>query len=1782
MVRLTDFFATYGLKGMSAQISADEDHPLESFHKTDEVREESVELTANLSGCVNYASWQNSVPVLRSLEICNKTSDLLEDLHLELIASPAFCQQKSWIIQQVHPGERFSLTDRQLQLDPDYLNGLNEAERSLVQLRLMHRGQVLAESNQEIRILARNEWGGMSSMGELLPAFVMPNDPSIANVLKIAGEILEEHGHAPALDGYQSRSPQRAYMLTAAIWSAISSKSLTYANPPSSFEKEGQKVRFPSAVLNDGLATCLDCTLLFASAIEAVGLHPVIIMQNGHCFAGVWLTKKMGGRLIETDCTEVRKAIALKELITFETTLITHRPAAPFETAVSVAAAATQESEEWKFVAAIDVARARHSQIRPLTSPARKIEEQAVTPANCGPIPLPAPPPLSEFPSEPTEEKPTTPAGRIERWQRKLLDLSLRNRLLNFRTTTTSVPIVCPDISRLEDLLACGSKLKFISIPDQLPLFGRDENLYEQSNHQNLRIEFARRALENKEVSSSLTQMELIKRLTSLYRAAKNDLEEGGSNTLFLATGVLKWKPKADDFKSYRAPLLLIPVKITRTSTVSPFRLEHHEDDVRFNATLIQLLKKDFGKNLSVFESDLPQDASGVDVQRVLERMRYEVRDLPGFEVLEETHLATFSFAKYLMWKDLVDRTEQLERNRVVRHLIHNPDKSFPRPESSRGIPVAHEIDHRFTPQQLFHPLPADSSQLAAMMAAAEGEDFVLIGPPGTGKSQTIANIITQCLAMKKTVLFVSEKTAALDVVYRRLRQHGLGDCCLELHSNRAERRKFLDQLNNAWQNNRLPSQCEWVHVNQNLQLRRDQLNAYVAALHEEHPNGWTIFQALGLTVKKSSLPAPKIDWPAGVQHTKESYTDRLERIRRLALTFSEIDPNFQMPRVRVEDWSMKWEQELINTSENLKSAAVSLKEILNEFSQQLGLVDLKSFGIDHLDALQRLGVALTNASNLPAEFVFHKDFKRLAPALEELKELIRQDQIASQSAGAIYDEDELMRIPIEEIDVQWRQACAAFWLVSWFAKRKVIRLLQSYARDGQANPATDVPVIRLRQKARFDVQKNALNECPQFWNGLNTNVEQLQKSLNVAGEIRKAIRILGESLGATETISQRIFRLLQMEDTPARITEIVQKFEDRLHRFLKAATAYSGIAGAPPFDRKSPEVISESVRAAELILNHRKQLQLWTEWCSAKKAACEVGLEPFVHALTSGEVHPSDLVERFELAYARWWLPDAIDRSPPLRRFRRFKHEDAIEDFRKLDDLARGLAAAQARNAVAHQLPAPDSVPRQSELGLLRHQLSLKRPSRTIREMITGMPHAFSKLAPCLLMSPLSIAQYLPTEHPPFDVVIFDEASQITTWDAIGAIARGKQTIIVGDPQQLPPTNFFSRSDDDLQAEEILDHEKDLESILDEARASGVPPLELNWHYRSRHESLIAFSNWTYYENKLVTFPAAESEDRGVRFCHVPHAIYDRGKSKTNRLEAEAIVVDLVARMKQNLSLPESDRLTYGVVTFNSQQQSLIQDLLDQAVRDNPELEWYFSEDRIEPTMVKNLENVQGDERDVMFFSITFGKDAAGKFLLNFGALNRDGGHRRMNVAVTRARQELVVYSSFKGEELHAERSGKKGVIDLKRFLEYAEKGPQSLFRQTEGSLGGFESPFEEAVAAALSERGWQIVPQVGVSGFRIDLGVVHPDRPGAYLAGVECDGATYHRSAVACDRDKTRQLILENLGWKIVRVWSLDWFHDPQTAIERLHASLTDFLETDRQSVQELVEPSTEENDN
>lgn len=577
-------------------------------------------------------------------------------------------------------------------------------------------------------------------------------------------------------------------------------------------------------------------------------------------------------------------------------------------------------------------------------------------------------------------------------------------------------------------------------------------------------------------------------------------------------------------------------------------------------------------------------------------------------------------------------------------------------------------------------------------------------------------------------------------------------------------------------------------------------------------------------------------------------------------------------------------------------------------------------------------------------------------------------------------------------------------------------------------------------------------------------------------------------------------------------------------------------------------DVDLESV--AKWAADKRAALTLLEEWVDYQRALSEAeaaGLSTFAESLSRDRPAKELWRDAFLRQVYTLWLTWQYSTQPALAAFRRTRQEERIQEFRQLDSWQFGVASQRiAERLVLRRPRVPANLPRGSEVAILLRAASAKRRFRPLRRLFAEIPNLLPALKPCMLMSPLSVAQFLGESAMQFDVVVFDEASQILPADAIGAIGRAKQAVIVGDQQQLPPTRFFDVSghiaDDD--AEEELP-----ESVLDACLAVGLPRKPLLWHYRSRHEHLIAFSNRHFYERRLITFPSPTEQTRAVEFVRVEDGIYDRGSSKVNKAEARRIA-DLIV---EHVSSHASESL--GVITFSEAQMVAIQTELDMRKRVTPELEVLLKEERAEGEgfFVKNLENVQGDERDVIFFSVGYGPDQARNLSVNFGPLNREGGERRLNVAVTRARLRVKILASFYSHELDTTRTKARGVHLLRKYLEFADQGPIALLGEITAVGGEYESSFEEAVADALSSRGLNVIPQVGVGGFRIDLGIKDPDAD-RYVLGIECDGATYHSSKIARDRDRLRQQVLENLGWRIHRVWSTDWLKDPKREVERV----------------------------
>lgn len=1770
-----------------------------------------IQLSARVQGAINVALWANHVPVLSELTLLNDTEDRLGDIIVEVTSTPPAILPRSWRLAEVGSGQMRVVDDLDLQLDGAWLGSLTESVRGSVSFTARSGERCVAEVTQDVRFLAHNEWGGNGSIPDLLAAFVEPNDPAVAIILRKASDLLRAQGKPDSLEGYQATSKQRLWEQAAAVWSAVCSLDIRYVNPPPSFETEGQRVRPPRQIMEERLGTCLDLTVLFAACLEHAGFRPLIVLTKGHAFAGVWLSKHDFGASVADDAPSLRTRLALNDVLLFETTLCTQAPAPGFKRACAAGAEKVAAGHDSEFEGVIDVHRARQRRIRPLGAPtggyARGITGSAgdAAPIEVGPPPIEDAPPLRDDDVPEADPPPATSADRLARWRKRLLDLSGRNRLLNLKLGgRQALAIDCHDPARLEDMLADmrGSAkpppIRFRPWPDLMAGGDpRSARLHRDRLNEEANQAYARDALAKRELLVALEEEKLQASLTEVFRTARASQQEGGSNTLYLTIGALLWKPKGKD-KPYRAPLILVPVVLERPSVKSGFQLRAHDDETRINATLLEMLKQEYGVQMPDLEV-APEDGSGLDVRAILDAVRRKVRDIAGWEVTDEVALTNLSFTKYLMWKDLADRADALRESEVARRLMDGPSDYDTGPDgavtgSGRNDAAGHAgaaLDDEPDLLGLACPMEADSSQLRAVAAAARGESYVLIGPPGTGKSQTITNIIANALAQGRSVLFVAEKRAALEVVQRRLRQVGLDDFCLDLFSSKASKMAVLEQLNRAQQAREAFDHSAWTSAGQEATALRAELNGYVRELHRKGRNGWTPYRAIGVMLRAETggVPEVALSWPSPDTHDAGDYQRLIEAIEDAAATLARLGETgtcAALTGIGASDWSPTWQANLVEAARRAVAALGRLQAALPGALRALALpsdTPLTHQAVDGIDGLARL---LLDPAAPDAAWALGEAAREARAALQAAAAIARDHADLARKLDAEWNAS-VATLPLAAVLVEWREASGRWWLKRRSAQKAIRGKLAAATTRVPEDPSGDLQRLIAMQAKVTELAPHAAFLEPLLgrrWRGLQSDFAGIEASLDKGLAIRSAVAACAADPAGLLVLRDHVRRLLtegaDLLGEAGAVAAPLRHLTEVMGEVKAALAALAPLCGGDP----ALVVADGEADWAGALGSHfagwaasAAHLRDWCAWRGVVQRAEGLGLSPLLAAMEGGLLAPADAHRAFEANYARWWITVAADDLPRLRGFVAATHEKRIERFRDLDRRMLELSARVARARITEAMPGGSERQASPEFAVLTRELAKRQRHLPVRQLITRMPQAIRRLTPCLMMSPLSVAQYLPADAAQFDLVIFDEASQIPTWDAIGAVGRGRQVIVVGDPKQLPPTRFFERAipdapdgsgeDGKLQLET-----EDLESILDECLGAGIRSVELTWHYRSRHEGLIAFSNYQYYGGRLVTFPSPVVKDTAVSFRHVADGVYARAGARTNQAEARAVVAEVVGRLRQmGDGRPEH---SIGIVTFNAEQQSLIENLLDEARREDPSLERFFSDDLDEPVLVKNLEGVQGEERDVIIFSLTYGPDVTGRVAMNFGPLNQSGGERRLNVAVTRAREALLVFGSLRPEHIDLARTSATGVAHLKQFLTFAEHGARAFATTSTGPLGDFESPFEAAVAERLRARGWTVHPQIGVSGFRVDLGIVDPDAPGAFLAGIECDGATYHRSASARDRDRLRQAVLEGLGWRVQRIWSTDWWTNAERETHRVHLALVELLEARRNAARAAAE--------
>jgi hypothetical protein len=1622
----------------------------------------------------------------------------------------------------------------------------------------------LGSATADVRVLAGRGWVSTPTLLglELLSAFVQPQDPALDRPLTAASARLAVTTGRADLDG-ATADPERIDAVAGALFEAVAATGVRLVAAPPTVDD--QLVRTAGEVLEGLGGTSLDLAVLYAALLERAGLAPVLWVTSDEVLAGYW---REPHALAATATTEVGVAANLVDLAYLRIVRLdpgldfAHAVADPVADLVgrlghrSDGATVADADPAGRVIGVVDVRQGRRDGIRAL--PVRTVAaDGTVALIEHRPTELPAVRAIAPDPADPAGPKPASgpvvPA-RVEQWKNGLLDLSLRNRLLNY-SGRSGISLTVPEgqLDALEDVVNAGSAVTLLP-SDRLADVHRAQGLRRGTDlppDQLAAVFTGRTALFTDVAGESYPA-----RLRALAYKARTIVEETGANNLYLTLGTLRWQLDGKDLTS---PLVLVPVQLVARNRGVEYRMVLDEAGTSTpNFCLLEKLRQVHGLSVPGLAEPATDD-TGIDLAAALHGLRTALAaaGLP-YRVEETADLAVLAFAKFRLWRDLTDSWSELARNPLVSHLIRSPTESFVDPVAELGPVDLDELATRC-------PVPADGSQLAAIADAVAGRTFVLEGPPGTGKSQTITNLLTRAVAEGRRVLFVAEKRAALDVVTRRLVAVGLGPFCLDLH-DKAARPAVIRSRVKAALDHHVSFDRQGMRVQSEvLDSARRRLAAYARALHEPDAAGLSYYSAhtAALAVEPGT---PRLDVPIGLVTAPGA----VSRIRAaLGTLIDDADPARPRPDhpwgfvdpvapLDLDQTAVHGAAITFDHAVAVPVTSVEAAEVLPSATSPAELEALSTFAsawAQNLALLDETGSDAWRATAAGLLRAAHDFVSVRHPALDKVEPSALDLDVEGLHERAVHAADS-----------------------SWFGRRRrhqaVIDVLAVALRSPVSRSeltALTGELVDLRRTIR------ALGERASALPGLNLPVDW--NPLTEAGS-----RQLDDQIGWYEWASDAV----RVTDGLGRPLPEVAPFTRALRSFVaRAATvssadrvALTGLAQAAVALRAATATPDgEFTRWAgssgllarwrataatrDLADSQARTLRRWLALVAHLEPLRTAGATQARRALLDGSVSADDAVRAFDAGTVDAALAERAD-ATGLEAFEPSIHNRYVQRFTASSSTVRAdLVGAIPDALLAARSFDADGV--LGRIGELRRELVKQRRGLAVRGLLTHYGDLITAIMPCVLVSPDSLARFFTPQADQFDLVVFDEASQIRVADAVGAMGRARSVVVVGDSRQMPPTSFAEPSWND---DEIADGDDGLavpdeESILTECIQAGVQQQWLSWHYRSQDESLIAFSNRHYYSDRLSSFPGPVTgpadpspAGHGISLVRVDGEFQrsTAGKSlRTNPIEAVAVITEIRRRFAETPDTVPS----IGVVTFNIQQRNHIEALL----RDLGDERITAALDRTdgEGLFVKNLENVQGDERDAIFFSTAFSVDRNGRLPLNFGPLNRVGGERRLNVAITRARRQVLVFCSFDPQQLRAEETSSIGIRHLRAYLDLAARGTAALAPRSRPAT---VDRHRDQIATTLAERGLEVRTEVGLSDFTLDLVLATPAPADPASSGprvaVLLDGPDWAARRTVGDRDGLPVTVLGGLmHWPAVeRVWMPEWLADPDAVVDRLVA--------------------------
>jgi hypothetical protein len=1660
----------------------------------------AVSVDVTVSPVLSHALAVHAIPVISRLTL---TSDRplrgatlrLSVQHADGPVGPAVER-----LVDLDAGRTTVLHDPGLVLDPAALQQVQERRPGWVRADLEDDGQLLAQRRIPVHVLAPGQWlaAPLPLALELLAAHVQPHHPAVGELVAEAAELLAEGTGDPRLAGHGD-DPERVDEIVEALTWAVRRREIRYSEPPASWADVGQRIRTPGEVLDGRVGTSLDTVVTLAAACERAGVRPLVWLVEGHAFLGYWRAEGGAETSGTTDATALVELVHRGLIRLVETTLLTDR--GDTRTDLHGPASAWLSGDRSRVIGVTDVHQARLAGIRPLPASTR---DAGATPGAT---------PGAEHRTDRVRQRPGAP-----------LDPRLRTRLIDHPAGAgLAVTVPAGAFPVLAELVGTGASITLL--PDDRTTDVPPTALL--AEHRSVHVDVPERGY--------------LPRLRALAHRARTAVEETGANGLHLALGALHWELGG---RPLRSPLVLLPVVLTPANGTSAARLTVDESGApTLNGCLLEELRRLRGLTVPGLVGQDAEEGVARDVGAALQAVRTAIAEhgLP-WQVADTAELSVLPSASFRSWQDLDAHSAQLAANPLVARLLGDPTGPFVDPAPAPSGPV--DLDELAAGC----PLPADASQLSAVAEAVAGRTFVLEGAPGTGKSQTITNLVARAAAEGKRVLVVAEKGAALDVLARRLDAIGMGTFVLDLHGKASRPAVVRARIRAALDHEVDVDEPGLAADVEGLRSASRSLARYAQRLHAANPAGLSLYSARTAVLAAGEDVAAL---PVTTAFAGRADADVVTGVRRALALLPDI-AGLARPSAG-HAWGFLDTVELDITA--VQQAAVAVDTAIRELPGEGGPAAAVRAARtpEDLDAL----VHLLAGPRVGLDVLDEVRSARWAAATSELGSEVAALTAAAHPCWEVLT-PAVLELPLADLAARARSAGTAGW---WTRRRTLGALRDQLApvlRPGATVKGRDLPEllesVGALQAAVHTIAAGAAAipglQVPAGWNPFTDEGRHV-----LDAEVRW-LRRAAASVDGTIGFPGALRRFLAAGPVadPAAARAVV-RLRDAVSCLLTVCSSSS--AQLTDWCGEHGLVLRWTItrpeRGVEYV--HPMSLRRWVSLLDTLEPLRLAGLAEARAQLRNGLVAAEDAVRAFDRGLAEASVAERLA-ATGLDAFEKGRHERTVTRFTAT---ARAVRSHLRTALPAEVLAARPVAAAADQVAALRRELGEPDRGLSVRGLLSAHGELIGALLPCVLASPESVARFIPATAGLFDLVVFDEASRIRVADALGALGRARAAVVVGDSQQLPPAPLGTPGAPDGDAVlDAADAEED--SILTACLQAGLPRRRLTWHYRSQDETLIAFSNARYYGDRLSTFPAPAHgpaspapEGSGISLVRVDGTFLRSGPGlRTNPVEAQAVVAEVLRRF--DAAAPAVPSI--GVVTVTAPQRTLIETLL----RDSGDERVAEALDRSdgEGLFVKDLENVQGDERDVVLFCLGFSADRSGRLPLSFGPLNRRGGERRLNVAITRARRQVVVFSSFDPEQLRAEETSSVGITHLRAYLELAALGSDALPRRPRAA--GADDRHRDEVAAALRERGLVVRSDVGLSDFRVDLTVARPEAPDTPVLAVLLDGPAWARRETVGDRDGLPVEVLGELrGWPAVeRVWLPTWSADRAEVVDRLVAAV------------------------